>query len=123
MHIRQLILRRNFPDCRCADFTQEKIVGHYGNTILLFKAQLTKKRAEEFIRVLVSKISKTHLDGVLNNIETYLEDSSLFLRIGKSELVGNVITLQQNNAIKIKIKVPIYKKDDITRTYEELLRI
>lgn len=104
------------------EFTQEKIVGHYGNQILLFRTLLTKKRAEEFIRILVSKISRTHLDDVLNNIETYLEDSSLFLRIGKNELVNNAISLQQNNAIKIKIKVPIYKKDDIARTYTELLR-
>lgn len=104
------------------EFTQEKIVGHYGNPILLFRILLTKKRAEEFIRILLSKISRTQLDDVLSNIETYLEDSSLFLRIGKSEFVSNTISLQQDNAIKIKIKIPIYKKDDIIRTYADLLR-
>jgi len=104
------------------EFSQEKITGHYGNPILLFRATLTKKRAEEFVRVLVSKISQTQLDEVLDNIDMYFEDSSLFLRIGKGELVSKIISLQQNNAIKIKIKVPIYKKDDIVRTYTELLR-
>ncbi len=104
------------------EFAQEKIVGHYGNPILLFRTTLAKKRAKEFTRVLVSKISKIQMDEVLNNIDMYFEDSSLFLRIGKGELVSNVISLQQNNAIKIRIKVPIYKKDDIIRTYTELLR-
>lgn len=104
------------------EFALEKIVGHYGNPILLFKATLEKKRAEHFVKSLVSKISKVQLDEVLDNIDMYFEDSALFLRIGKREIVNKTISLQQNNAIKIKIKVPIYKKDDIVRTYTELLR-
>ncbi|MGB6462824.1 MAG: RNA-binding domain-containing protein [Nitrosotalea sp.] len=105
------------------EFSQEKIIGHYGNTILLFRTTLTKKRAEEFVKTLVSKISKLQLDEILDNIDMYFEDSSLFLRIGKGELVRKNISLQQNNAVKIRIKVPIYKKADITKTYTELLKV
>ncbi|MGI0101387.1 MAG: RNA-binding domain-containing protein [Nitrosotalea sp.] len=105
------------------EFLQEKIIGHYGNTILLFRITLTKKRAERFVKMLVSKISKLQLDEVLDNIDMYFENSSLFLRIGKGELVRKNISLQQNNAIKIRIKVPIYKKADITKTYTELLKV
>ncbi|MDE1830565.1 MAG: hypothetical protein KGI25_09600 [Thaumarchaeota archaeon] len=104
------------------EFSEEKIVGHYGNPILLFKTILEKKRGAEFVQSLVSKISQAQIDEVLDNIDMYFEDSSLFLRIGKGEIVNKIINLQQNNAIKIKIKVPIYKKDDIVRTYTELLR-
>ncbi len=104
------------------EFSQKRIVGHHGNPILFFSATITKKRAEEFVHVLVSKISQVQLDEVLDNIDMYFEDSSLFLRIGKKELVNKIISLQQNNAIKIKIKVPIYKKEDSVRTYTELLR-
>lgn len=104
------------------EFSQETIVGHYGNTILLFRITLTKKRAEGFVKTLVSKISKLQLDEILDNIDMYFEDSSLFLRIGKGEFVRKNISLQQNNAIKIKIKVPIYKKADIVKTYTELLK-
>lgn len=104
------------------EFAQEKIIGHHGNPILFFRTTLVKKKAEEFVHVLVSKTAQKQLDEVLDNIDMYFEDSSLFLRIGKGELVSKNISLQQNNAIKIKIKVPIYKKDDITRTYTELLR-
>ena len=104
------------------EFSEEKIIGHYGNPILFFRTMISKKRAEEFVHILVSKISQVQLDEILGNIDMYFEDSSLFLRIGKGELVNKTISLQQNNAIKIKIKVPIYKKDDIVRTYTELLR-
>ena len=103
------------------DFIIEKTLGHYGNTILLAKLLLTKKRAEEFIKNLASKISKTQMDDLIENLEMHLEDTSFFLRIGKNELVNKEISLQQNNAIKIKIKMPIYKKDQISKKYIELL--
>ncbi len=104
------------------EFSEEKIVGHYGNLILFFKTMLEKRRADEFVQRLVSKISQVQLDEVLDNLEMYFEDSSLFLRIGKGEIVNKIISLQQNNAIKIKIKVPIYKKDEIAKTYVNLLK-
>jgi RNA binding exosome subunit len=105
------------------EFTMEKTLGHYGNTILLAKTTLTKKRAEEFVKKLASKISKTQMDELIENMETHFEDTSLFLRIGKSEIVRKEISLQQNNAIKIKIKMPIYKKDQISKKYIELLTV
>lgn len=104
------------------EFSVEKIEGHYGNPILLFRTVLSKKRAEEFVKKLVSKISQVQVNEVLDNIGMYFEGSALFLRIGKGEFVGGTVSLQQNNAIKIKIKVPIYKKDEIASTYAELLR-
>ena len=105
------------------EFTIEKTLGHYGNTILLAKITLTKKRAEEFVKKLASKISKTQMNELIENMETHFEDTSLFLRIGKSEIVRKEISLQQNNAIKIKIKMPIYKKDQISKKYIELLTV
>lgn len=104
------------------EFAEEKMEGHHGNPILLFKTSISKRRAEEFVHTLVSKISPAQIEEVLDDIEMYFENSSLFLRIGKGEIVNKVISLQQNNAIKIRIKVPIYKKDEIVRTYTELLR-
>ena len=104
-------------------FTIEKTLGHYGNTILLAKITLTKKHAEEFIKKLASKISKTQMDELIENMDAHFEDTSLFLRIGKNEIVRKEISLQQNNAIKIKIKMPIYKKDQISKKYIELLTV
>ena len=105
------------------EFTQEKILGYYGNPITLAKTVLTKKKAEDFIRELISRITKPQIDEFLENIDMYFDDSSLFLRIGKNDLVRNIISLQQNNAIKIRIKVPIYKKSELVKTYTELLKV
>ena len=105
------------------EFITERTLGHYGNTILLAKITLTKKRAEEFIKKLASKIPKIQMDELIENIDMYFEDTSLFLRIGKNEIVRKEISLQQNNAIKIKIKMPVYKKDQISKKYIELLTV
>lgn len=104
------------------EFFEEKLVGHFGNPILLLKIKITKKRAEEFIQKLVSKISRVQMNEFLQDIEMHFQDSSLFLRTGKQDLVRRLISLQQNDAIKIKISVPVYKKNELVRTYLELLK-
>ena len=105
------------------DFLQEKIVGYYGNPIILAKTILTKKKAEGFVRDIISKITKQQLAELLENINLYFDDSSLFLRISKNKLAEKIISLQQDNAIKIRIKVPIYKKNELVKTYTELLKV
>lgn len=103
------------------EFVKERLEGHFGNPILLIKTKLGKKRAEEFIKKLVSKISKSQMNEFLQNIEMYFEGSSLFVRISKEDLVRKSITLQQNDALKIKISTPVYKKSELVKTYLELL--
>jgi len=105
------------------EFTIEKTLGHYGNTITLAKITLIKKRAEEFVKKLASMIPKTQMKELIENMDMHFEDTSLFLRIGKNEIVRKEISLQQNNAIKIKIKMPVYKKDQISKKYIELLTV
>ena len=105
------------------EFTIEKTLGHYGNTIVLAKITLAKKRAEEFIKKLASKIPKAQMKELIENMDMHFEDTTLFLRIGKNEIVRKEISLQQNNAIKIKIKMPVYKKDQISKKYIELLTV
>ncbi|TLX79690.1 MAG: exosome protein [Thaumarchaeota archaeon] len=108
-------------DIKEEEFVKERLEGHFGNPILLMKTKLGKKRAEEFIKKLVSKISKSQMDEFLQNIEMYFEGSSLFMRISKEDLVRRSISLQQNDALKIKISTPVYKKNELVRTYLDLL--
>jgi RNA binding exosome subunit len=89
------------------EFIIEKILGHYGNPILLAKTKLVKRRAEEFIKKMRSLVSKSQMDELKENIEMQCEDSTLFLRIGKNKLVNKEISLQQYDAIKIRVKMPI----------------
>lgn len=104
------------------EFVEEKLAGHFGNPILLLKARLSKKRAEYFVKKLISRISKLQLNEFLQEIDTHFEDSSLFLRVGKQEMIRKLVSLQQNDAVKIKISIPIYKKKEIIKTYLEILK-
>lgn len=104
------------------EFSEEKLVGHFGNPILLLKVKLAKKRAEQFIKKIISRISQVQMNEFLKDIEMHFENSSLYIRIGKQDIVRKLINLQQNNAIKIKISIPVYKKSEVTTTYLELLK-
>lgn len=104
------------------EFVEEKLAGHFGNPILLLKARLSKKRAEYFVKKLISRISKLQLNEFLQEIDTHFEDSSLFLRVSKQEMIRKLVSLQQNDAVKIKISIPIYKKKEIIKTYLEILK-
>ena len=104
------------------EFIEEKLSGHFGNPILLLKARVNKKRAEDFIKRLISKISKLQMNEFLQEIDMHFEDSSLFLRVGKQDMIRKSVSFQQNDAIKIKISIPVYKRDELTKTYLEILK-
>lgn len=104
------------------EFIEEKLSGHFGNPILLLKVRINKKRAEDFIKKLISKISKLQMNEFLQELDMHFEDSSLFLRVGKQDIIRKSVSFQQNDAIKIKISIPVYKKDELTKTYLEILK-
>ncbi|HSD05052.1 MAG TPA: RNA-binding domain-containing protein [Nitrosopumilaceae archaeon] len=104
------------------EFSEENLDGHFGNPILLLKIKLVKKRAEQFIKKVISKMSQTQINEFLKDIEMHFEDSSLYIRIAKQDMVRKQINLQQTDAIKIKISVPVYKKSETVATYLELLK-
>jgi hypothetical protein len=104
------------------EFTEEKLVGHFGNPILLLKTKLTNNNAQEFLRKTISKISKVQLNDFFDNLNMHFEESSLFLRISKQDIIRKTVNIQQNDAMKIKITMPVYKKSDLSKNYMELLK-
>jgi len=109
-------------EIREQEFIEEKLSGHFGNPILLLKVRINKKRAEDFLKKLISKISKPQMNEFLQEIDMHFEDSSLFLRVGKQDIIRKSVSFQQNDAIKIKISIPVYRKDELTKTYLEILK-
>jgi RNA binding exosome subunit len=105
------------------EFSQEKMLGYYGNPITLAKTVLMKEKAKNFVRNLISRVTKSQVEELLEDIDLHFDDSALFLRISKNDLARKMINLQQNNAIKIRIKIPIYKKSELVKTYTELLKV
>lgn len=104
------------------EFIEEGLVGHFGNPISLLKTKLTKKSAQEFIHKIISKISKVQMNEFFDNMDMHFEGSSLFLRIGKQDIIRKTVNIQQNDAMKIKISMPVYKKSDLVKTYMEILK-
>ncbi len=78
--------------------------------------------SNKLIHKLISKISKVQMKEFFDNIDMHFEGSSLFLRISKQEVVRKTINIQQNDAIRIRISMPVYKKSDLVKNYMELLK-
>ncbi len=104
------------------EFTIQHLTGHFDNPITLLDAKISKKKAAEFVKTLVSKISPDQIDYILESIDERLENSTLYLRLDKEEFVNGNFAIQEKNSIKLKIYTPIYKKTEIVKTYSNLLK-
>ena len=104
------------------EFSRQELTGHFENPIMLLSAKILKKQARSFIEKLVSKIPPEQMDELIESIESRIQESTLHLRLGKQNLVKLAPTLQEKDAIKLKIFTPSYNKKDIVKNYVELLK-
>jgi hypothetical protein len=104
-----------------SEFAKEHLVGHYENPIIFLRAKITKSKAKNFIKKLVSSLPEDQISEVIANIENRIQDSMLHLRLGKQELVKRNLVLQENDAVKVKIYTPVYSKKDTVKIYTKLL--
>ena len=84
---------------------------------------LKKKEAEEFIRNLLTKISKSDFDEIYENVGELISSSGLKLKIDKQRILDGKIMLEQRDAIKINISCPVYVKKDSKKIYQQLLEL
>lgn len=103
-----------------SEFSQTQLVGHYDNPIIMLKTKISKKQAQQFIRIINERISKTQMDELIDYFEERLSDSGLYLRLDKQEFVKGKITIREQDAIKIKIFTPVFNKKELVKTYLKL---
>ncbi len=103
------------------EFSAQNVHGHYENPIALLSCKLKKKKSASFVRTLVSGIPKEKIDEIIADLENRCDDSALHLRISKQSLVQGVITLADQDPVKLKIYTPIYTQKDLIKTYSEIL--
>ena len=103
------------------EFSKNNLTGHFENPITLLKAKIKKNNAKKFLEKLVSKIPQDQFSGIINDIDSHLQDSTLHLRFGKQDMIQGKVNIQEKDAIKFKIFTPIYIKADIAKNYIELL--
>lgn len=103
------------------DFSIQNLQGHYNNPITLLHCKIKKKKSQNFVKSLISSISKHELDVILEDLENRCDDSSLYLRISKQALIEGKIVFDEDNPIKLKIYTPIYTQKDIIKVYSDIL--
>jgi len=103
------------------DVTKQELSGHFGNPILMLHVEVKKKRADQFIKKLVSLIPRETMNELLTNIEEQIFESSMYIRFSKQNLVKKILTFEEKDPIRIAIYTPTYVKKDIPDTYRKLL--
>ena len=103
------------------EISKREVPGHFGNPILMLHMDLKKKRADQFIKKLVSIIPRDMLADLLANIEERIFESSLYIRFSKQDFVKKILTLEEKDSIRIAIYTPTYVKKEISETYRKLL--
>ena len=103
------------------EIAKRDVPGHFGNPIMMLHVDLKKKKAEQFIKKLVSIIPRDIIVTLLANIEERIFESSLYIRFSKQNFVKKILTLEEKDPIRIGIYTPIYVKKEMPETYRKLL--
>jgi hypothetical protein len=103
------------------EMVKQKNSGHFGNTIFMLHVEVKKKRADQFIKKLVSLIPRDIMMELLTNIEERIFESSLYIRFSKQDFVKKILALEEKDPIRITIYTPTYVKKEIPDTYRKLL--
>ena len=103
------------------EIAKREVSGHFGNPIFMLHIDLGKKRAEQFIKKLVSVIPSDIITGLLANIEEQIFESAMYIRFSKQDFVKKILTLEEKDPIRVAIYVPTYVKKEIPETYRKLL--
>jgi len=76
------------------DVIKQELSGHFGNPILMLHVEVKKKRAEQFIKKLVSLIPRDLMIELLTNMEERIFESSMYIRFSKQNLVKKILNHQ-----------------------------
>lgn len=103
-------------------FDARQMEGHFGNPILLLSAEASGKEAEAVIGRVSAGLSDAERDDILGSLEERIDGGGLHIRLDKQELVGGRVIMGGRDAVKLRIRTPVYKKGDILSAYTKLLR-
>ena len=87
----------------------------------MLNVKLTKNDANKFIEKFIDKIPKEELEIIIEDLDELISSAGLHLRFDKQEFVKGKLSLQERNAIKVKIYTPVYNKKETAESYLALL--
>jgi len=105
------------------ELERKEMTGHFGNHITILKTKILKNNAKKLISTLISKISNDDIDVLEQKIDEMNKNSGLEIRISKQDLIRGKISFGKRDSIKLTIITPVYKKNEISKIYREILNI
>ena len=103
------------------EFSRNEIKGHFDNPIILLNTSIEKKRAENFIHTLISRIPEEQIKRIIDEIPERTINSSFHMRIDRDELLKGKISTNEKSTIKLKIQIPIYNKKETVSEFSKIL--
>jgi len=114
---------QNIFDINPEDLEKEEMTGHFDNPITILKTKISKNNTKKLISTLISKISNDDIDVLEQKIDEMNTNSGLEIRISKQDLIRGKITFRKKDSVKLTITTPVYKKNEISKIYREILNI
>lgn len=98
-------------------FTITKAEGHYHNPILRALATLRGKRATRILDRIRNGLSDDDVQYLSSTLKSRINGSALYIRLSKQDMILGKITLQDSDAVRLRISAPAYN-----RGQEEMFR-
>jgi len=87
------------------EFGVNGVKGHFGNEIMLLKANINGKQATEIAYKIAGIMSDADRMYMHDNFDLYVDDkNSLYIRVSKQKLFEHKAVLSQTDSLKIKLK-------------------
>ena len=99
------------------DFTLEEVEGHYENPIIMLKAKIVKKQAQNLMSKMLELLPVEQINELTEEIEERTDDSRFHMRLDKQELIKGNLIVSEKETIKLKIHTPIYNKKDTVKIF------
>jgi len=102
------------------DFMLEEVEGHYENPIIMLKAKIVKKQAQNLMSKILELLPVEQINELTEEIEERTDDSKFHMRLDKQELIKGNLIVSEKETIKLKIHTPIYNKKDTVKIFTEI---
>ena len=104
-------------------FQIQTLMGHFENPITVLSLVIKKNDAQKFVTTLFSNMNRNELKIISETLEEQITSAGLKIRISKQQLIMNKISLEDKDALKIIITVPVYIKKNFVQIYRQALKI
>jgi len=102
-------------------FDARELTGHFENPITVLGAKVTGDAARKLVRRISAEIPEMQGAEFAESLDGRIDGSGLHLRLGKQEFVHGRMVLQEEDAIKMRIQTPVYRRSEISEAYRALL--